>query len=90
MPQQGDLMPARIPIAGPWITDKEIQYVTAAVADGWYGNASKYQTEFERAFVAATGRCYGITLPSCTSGLHLALMALGIGPGDEVVVPDVT
>jgi perosamine synthetase len=83
-------MPARIPIAGPWITEKEIRYVTEAVADGWYGNASKYQAEFERAFATATGRRHAISLPSCTSGLHLALLALGVGPGDEVVVPDVT
>ena len=36
-----------------------------------------------------TGCRYGVALPSCTAGLHLALMALGIGPGDEVIVPDV-
>jgi perosamine synthetase len=81
---------ARIPIAGPWITEKEIKYVTQAVSDGWYDNAGKYQDEFERAFAAATGRRHGISLPSCTSGLHLALLALDIGPGDEVVVPDIT
>jgi perosamine synthetase len=83
-------MTARIPIAGPWITDKEIEYVTRAVSDGWYSNATKYQTEFEQAFAAFTGRRYAISLPSCTSGLHLALLALGVGPGDEVIVPDVT
>ena len=83
-------MAARIPIAGPWITEKEIRYVTEAVSDGWYGNASKYQAAFEQAFAAATGRRYALSLPSCTSGLHLALLALGIGPGDEVIVPDIT
>jgi perosamine synthetase len=83
-------MSARIPIAGPWITDKEIRYVNDAVANGWYANSAKYQGEFERHFSAFTGRRYGIALPSCTAGLHLALMALGIGPGDEVIVPDVT
>jgi perosamine synthetase len=83
-------MPPRIPIAGPWITEKEIKYVSAAVADGWYDNAAKYQAEFERAFATFAGRRYGISLPSCTSGLHLALLALDIGPGNEVVVPDVT
>ena len=83
-------MSARIPIAGPWITDKEIQYVREAVTNGWYANSGKYQGEFEQAFAAFTGRRYGIALPSCTAGLHLALMALGIGPGDEVIVPDVT
>jgi hypothetical protein len=43
------LMSGRIPIAGPWITEKEIGYVTQAVTDGWYANSAKYQTEFEDA-----------------------------------------
>ena len=83
-------MSTRIPIAGPWITEKEIRYVNDAVANGWYGNAAKYQVEFEQAFAAFAGRRHAVSLPSCTSGLHLALLALGVGPGDEVVVPDVT
>jgi perosamine synthetase len=83
-------MAARIPFAGPWITEKEIRYVSDAAANGWYANSAKYQTEFEQAFAAATGRRHALALPSCTSGLHLALLALGVGPGDEVVVPDVT
>ena len=45
---------------------------------------------FEGAFAAFAGRRHAISLPSCTSGLHLALLALGVGPGDEVIVPDVT
>jgi perosamine synthetase len=83
-------MSARIPIAGPWITEKEIRYVNEAATSGWYADSAKFQGEFERAFAAFTGRRYGLSLPSCTAGLHLALLALGIGPGDEVIVPDVT
>jgi perosamine synthetase len=83
-------MSAKIPIAGPWITEKEIRYVTEAVAKGWYANSAKYQSDFEQAFATSIGRRYAIALPSCTAGLHLALLALDIGPGDEVVVPDVT
>lgn len=82
--------PARIPVAGPWITQKEIDYVTDAVTHAWYGNANMYNERFETAFAAYVGRRHAISLPSCTSGLHLALAALGIGPGDEVVVPDIT
>jgi perosamine synthetase len=84
------LTSARIPIAGPWITEKEVRYVSEAATNGWYDNSAKYQGEFEQAFAAATGRRHGISLPSCTSGLHLALLTLGIGPGDEVIVPDIT
>ncbi len=80
----------RIPIAGPWITQKEIDYVTDAVTNAWYGNANLYHTRFEQAFAAYVGRQYSVTLPSCTSALHLALLALGVGAGDEVIVPDIT
>src|SRR5262245_49281649 len=80
----------RIPIAGPSITQKEIDYVAEAVKTAWYDGANVFHERFERAFAAHCGRRYAICLPSCTSGLHLALLALGVGPGDEVIVPDVT
>lgn len=80
----------RIPIAGPSITQKEVDYVTEAVKSAWYDNANIFHDRFERAFAAHCGRKYAIALPSCTSGLHLALLALGIGEGDEVIVPDCT
>lgn len=79
-----------IPVAGPSITEKEIAYVTDAVTNGWYEHANDYINKFETAFRAYLGRAYAISLPSCTSGLHLSLLALGIGPGDEVIIPDAT
>ncbi len=80
----------RIRVAGPWITEKEISYVTDAVTNAWYGKANIYNERFERAFADYIGVRFAISLPSCTSAIHLSLLALGIGPGDEVVVPDVT
>ncbi len=80
----------RIPIAGPWITRKEIEYVTDAVTTAWYEQANQYHQRFEEAFAAYVGTRYAVALPSCTSAIHLALLASGIGPGDEVIVPDVT
>lgn len=80
----------RIPVAGPWITQKEIDYVTDAVTNAWYSNANIYHDRFEKAFATYVGRKYAISLPSCTSGLHLALLSLGVGTGDEVIVPDIT
>ena len=80
----------RIPVAGPWITEKEISYVTDAVTNAWYGKANTYHDRFEKAFADYVGLSYAISLPSCTSAIHLALLALGIGPGDEVIVPDAT
>ena len=81
---------ARIPVSGPWITEKEIAYVTDAVTNAWYDSHAMYHERFERAFAEYVGVRHAVSLPSCTSGLHLALAALGIGPGDEVIVPDVT
>lgn len=81
---------ARIPIAGPWITQKEIDYVADAAAHAWYNNANMYHARFEKAFCEYLGVRYAVALPSCTSALHLSLLALDIKPGDEVVVPEAT
>lgn len=80
----------RIPVAGPWITQKEIDYVADAVAHAWYEDANKYHERFEEAFAQHHNLRHAIALPSCTSAIHLALLALDIGPGDEVIVPDIT
>lgn len=80
----------RIPVAGPWITQKEIDYVTDAVTTCWYGDANKYHVRFEQTFAEYIGSRFAVALPSCTSAIHLSLAALGVGPGDEVIVPDVT
>jgi perosamine synthetase len=49
-----------------------------------------YHVRFEKAFAAYVGTKYAIALPTCTSALHLSLLALGVGVGDEVIVPDAT
>jgi perosamine synthetase len=60
------------------------------VTTAWYGNANDFHRRFEQAFAVHCGRRHAVSLPSATSGLHLALAALGIGAGDEVIVPDAT
>jgi perosamine synthetase len=80
----------RIPVSGPWITQKEINYVTDAVTNAWYTNANIYNERFEKAFAEYLGVKFAISLPSCTSAIHLSLLSLGIGPGDEVIVPELT
>jgi perosamine synthetase len=80
----------KIPIAGPSITQKEIDYVTEAVKTGWYEQSNAFRARFEQAMAERLGRRFALALPSCTSGLHLALASLGVGLGDEVIVPDVT
>lgn len=79
-----------IPVAGPSITAREIDYVRDAAQNAWGENAGHYLARFEQAFARAVDRRYAMALPSCTAGLHLALAGLGIGAGDEVIVPDVT
>ena len=56
----------------------------------WYQDAGIFHERFERAFAEHLGVRHAMALPSCTSAIHLALLALGLGPGDEVVVPDST
>jgi perosamine synthetase len=80
----------RIPVAGPWITDKEVAYVSDAVRNAWYSEANTYQLRFEEAFKTYVSRRYAMALPSATSAIHLALAGLGIGPGQEVIVPEAT
>ena len=83
-------MARNIPVSGPWITRKEIAYVKEAATTAWYGNANRYHWRFERAFADYIGTKFAVSLPSCTSAIHLALAAKGIGKGDEVIVPDIT
>lgn len=79
-----------IPSAGPSITGREVQVVAEAVRNGWYQNMTKYVDEFEAEFSRYTGMKYCLATSNCTSAIHLALLGLGIGPGDEVIVPDIT
>ena len=88
--QGSTILLKRIPIAGPSITDREIQYVLEAVKSGWYTDANTFQERFEETCARLSLRKFALSLPSCTSGLHLAVKAIGLGPGDEVVVADAT
>ncbi len=54
----------RIPVSGPWITRKEIEYVTDAVTNAWYSNANIYHERFERAFTNYLGVRFAISLRS--------------------------
>ncbi len=79
-----------IPVAGPWVTEREVEYVTDAARNAWFNNHYEYNSRFEEAFAAYVGVKYAVSLPHCTAAIHLALAAAGVGPGDEVIVPDVT
>lgn len=76
--------------AGPSITTVERNYTAKAAAFGWNAHNSDYIEEFESQFANYVGAKYAIATSSCTGALHLSLLSLGIGPGDEVIVPNIT
>ncbi|MHA2346952.1 MAG: GNAT family N-acetyltransferase [Candidatus Hodarchaeales archaeon] len=80
----------KIPSAGPSITFKEIQKVTEAVTTGWYSNMSLHLDQFEKEFTDYCERKFVLPTSSCTVAIHLALLALNISSGDEVIVPDIS
>jgi dTDP-4-amino-4,6-dideoxygalactose transaminase len=73
----------------PLIGEEEIAEVVATLKSGWLGTGPRTQ-RFERLMADYLGVPYAIALNSCTAGLHLALDALGIGPGDEVITTPMT
>ena len=72
----------------PSITELEIKYATDAATNGWGENCYDYIIRFENAFREHLNVKYAIATSSCTGALHMGLAALGIGPGDEVVLAD--
>lgn len=79
-----------IPVCEPVLAGNEEQYVLDCIRSGWVSSAGKYVEEFEQGFAAYCGCRYGVSTTSGTTALHLALVSLGIGEGDEVLVPDLT
>jgi perosamine synthetase len=78
-----------IPIARTSLTDAEIESVLEPLRSGWLVQGPKVR-EFEQAWCEFTGAKHSIAVTSCTTALHLSLVALGLGPGDEAIVPAFT
>lgn len=83
-------MPLTIPIYQPSLLGNEKKYVNECLDSTWISSKGRFIAEFEGAFSAYTGMRYAATVSNGTAALHLALLALGIGPGDEVIVPTLT
>lgn len=78
------------PVAEPKFGDAELRYVSECVLTGWVSSAGKFVTRFEEQFSEFCETKFAVSSSSGTTALHLSLLALGIGPGDEVIVPSFT
>lgn len=81
-------MNKKIALAGPDITQKEVDYVIDAVKNGWYETYDMHIKKLEKTFADYVGAKYAIATYCGTHALHLAAIALGLKPGDEVIVTD--
>ena len=79
-----------ISVANPDIGELEERYVVEAVRSGWVSSIGEFVTRFERNFAAFCETSYGIAVTNGTDALFITLKSLGIGPGDEVIVPALT
>lgn len=79
-----------IPVAEPDFDHRELELVTDCVRTGWISSIGRYVTEFEEKFSHFCDTPYGVACANGTVALHLALVAMGIGPGDEVICPALT
>ncbi len=79
-----------IPVCEPTLSGNELMYVSDTLKTGWISSAGKYIQEFEEKFSAYCGANYGVSCANGTLAIHLALLAIGIKEGDEVILPSFT
>ena len=79
-----------IPVCEPTLGGNELKYVSDCIETNWISSAGKYITRFEEQFAQKSGAKHGIACANGTVALHLALATMGIGPGDEVILPTFT
>jgi len=79
-----------IPIAEPSLEGNELKYVEDCIKGGWISSIGSYVKKFEEEFAKYCGVEYGISVSNGTAALHLALLALGIKKGDEIIMPNLT
>lgn len=79
-----------IPLAEPVLTGNEKKYLQDCLETGWISGSGRFVDAFEEGFAAFCGAAHAVAIINGTAALHVALLALGIGRGDEVIVPDLT
>lgn len=80
----------KIPVYRPSLDGNEKKYVDECIDSTWISSKGKFIPQFEEEFARYVGSTYAAAVPNGTIALHLALVALGVGPGDEVIVPTLT
>ncbi|BDX07751.1 DegT/DnrJ/EryC1/StrS family aminotransferase [Planctobacterium marinum] len=80
----------RLPISVPYIAHNEKAYVAKCMETGWISSQGDFVKQFEHDFAKFTGAKFAVSVSNGTAALHLTLIALGIRPGDEVIVPNMT
>lgn len=80
----------RIPVAAPLLDGREREYVLECLDSTWISSAGRFIGEFEARFAEFCGVKHAVATNNGTTALHLALVALGVGPGDEVIIPTLT
>ncbi len=78
-----------IPVAKPYFGLEEEEAILKALRSGWVSQGPRV-AEFEKGFAAYVGASHAVAVSSCTTALHLAMIALGLGPGDEVICPSLS
>ena len=78
-----------IPVIRPFLGEEEAQAAAETVRSGWVAQGPRVK-QFEGAFAESVQAAHGVALSNCTTALHLSLHLLGIGPGDEVIVPSLS
>jgi perosamine synthetase len=79
-----------IPVSAPDLSGNELAYVSDCVASGWISSGGSYLERFETGWASYCGRRHGVAVTNGTTALQLAVRALGLGPGDEVIMPTFT
>src|SRR5260370_39327547 len=83
-------MTSKYQVPRPYLTGREMAYVAESIDTGWISALGPHVRRFEEEFARYNGVARGVACSSGTTALTLALRALGIGPGDEVIVPEFT
>lgn len=80
----------QVPLTQPMLDGNELEYITDCICSGWISSQGKYVQQFEELFSDYVQGVYALAVSNGTVALHLALATLGVGPGDEVIIPDLT